>query len=219
MTRVIIPWRGGCPHREAALDWLTGRFGDWEPRISEPPEGPWSKGAAVAAAADGLDHDTVVVVHDADVWSPGTTAAVEAVKGGAPWAVPHRGVHRLTEHATSHVLAGADPDHDLEHSERAYTGLAGGGIVVLTAATLRRVPLDRRFEGWGGEDHSWGIALETLTGRSWRGKHPLWHLWHPPQHRLTRKVGSAASHQLFRRYHAARDNPAAMTALIEEGRV
>lgn len=223
MAVVVVPWQPGCPHRHAALEWLTDRLDRdhpaWEVRVAElPADGPWVKASAVHAAAGDLRPGDTVVVHDADVYCPGTPAAIGAVLDGAPWAIPHRGVHRLTAGATALVLHGTEPHHDLERTERAYTGVPGGGIVALPAGTLRRVPLDPRFVGWGQEDVSWALALNVLAGHPWRGKAPLWHLYHPPQLRASRKVGSPDSHALHRRYRAARRDPAAMQALVDEGR-
>jgi hypothetical protein len=46
--------------------------------------------------------------------------------------------------------------------------------------------------------------LRWMAGPAWRSEGPLWHLWHPPQERLTRRVGSRASEQLRGRYRRAR---------------
>lgn len=176
--------------------------------------GPWNKAAAVMRAARASDAD-IVIVADADVWTTAIAAAVDAVLVGAPWAVPHARVHRLTEAATAAVRAGQH-HINLETVEPPYRGVAGGGIVVLPRDTLLEVPLDVRFEGWGQEDVSWAIALHTLAGRAWRGSADLIHLWHPPQPRVSRRTGSLAGSRLARRYAAARGNPDQMRALLAE---
>jgi hypothetical protein len=203
--------------------------------------GPWCKANAVSSGvtvARGLDAvgddvlvdvsgDDVLVVHDADCWSDGLAEAIDAVATGrAQWAIPHSDVHRLTPEATAEVLAGKDPDvgmplvphHEGGHC-RPYRGVPGGGIVVLARDAYEHVPLDPRFLGWGGEDEAWGLALNALLGEPWRGDAPLWHLWHPPQSRLNRHVGSDTSHALLTRYqYAAKDGPEAMRALVDEYR-
>lgn len=146
----------------------------------------------------------IVVVADADVWTDGLSAAVTAVKDGAPWAMPHTEVHRLSKDGRG--LA-----------QEPYRGALGGGIVVAPRQTLLDIPLDPRFVGWGQEDHSWGLALTTLAGIPWRGEATLTHFWHPPQERITRKYGSVESKALYLRYvTAARTDPRAMRDLIEE---
>lgn len=195
---------------------MRGRYGaeGWPVVEALAPAGPWVKAAAVMPAVEASAAD-VMVVADADVWCDGLAKAVDAVVQGAVWAIPHGRVCRLTESASEAVEAGASPSRD-DVEQPPYRGVPGGGIVVIPRASVLEVPLDPRFVGWGGEDHSWGYALRTLLGSPWRGSAPLWHLWHPPQPRLSRRIGSAENDALHLRYAAARRNPAAMRALIDE---
>lgn len=214
---VVIPWRGGCPHREAALAWVLARWrtAGYEPVIGEAPAGPWCKAAAVADALPRTAGD-VVVVADADVWCEGVEQAIAAVVDGAPWAIPHAMVHRLTEDATGAVLAGAPLGGAV--AQRPYLGYPGGGITVVPRRTYERVPLDHRFAGWGQEDEAWALALAMLAGTPWRGSAPLWHLWHPPQQRDSRRWGSDASRALLERYWRA-STPEAMRSVLDETEV
>jgi hypothetical protein len=185
---IVIPWREDRleqPEREAAVVWVTAR--NAEPgrvvhiamREDRPAE--WSKAAAICAASELIGREGIVVVTDADVWSPGLNAAIAAVRAGYPWAMPHMRVHRLTPEATQAVLEGAEPDESMPCVKRPYRGVCGGGIVVLPAATLAEVPPDRRFRGWGSEDRAWCDTLRALAGQEWRRTNaPLFHLWHPP---------------------------------------
>lgn len=159
----------------------------------------------------------IVVVHDADVWCEELPAAVQAVRDGAPWAMPHDAVYRLTELATTRLIGG-ESGLGVEFEEPAYQGRWGGGIVVAPRETLLEIPLDPRFVGWGSEDQAWAIALTYLAGEGWRGSAPLTHLWHPPQERLTRQFGCFESKALLRRYADARRAPALMRELIEEAK-
>lgn len=217
---VLIAWRPGCPHRVRALEHIQDRYAGnhpaWTVTLGSCPPGPWVKALAVAAALTAATAE-ILVIADADVWSDDLAAAVAAVEDGAAWAIPHRSVHRLTEDATSRVLAGASPT-GMALQERAYRGVEGGGIVVLRRDTYKACPLDTRFEGWGSEDEAWGFALRSLFGAPWRPtRHaPLIHLFHPPQPRAKRSRGSLASWELRKRYARALNDPAAMTALIQE---
>lgn len=204
---VLVPWRPGCPHREAAWKWVAGWWAaehpGWEVITADSGEGPWRKGAAVAAAAAAAG-GRIMVVADADVIAPQVGEAVAAVAAGVPWAMPHKPVHRLTPAGTAALLAGGELPHPhfprdgtVAHS---YVGVAGGGMVVLPAATLHRVPIDPRFAGWGQEDTAWAWALGRVVGGYWRGAGPLWHLWHPPAVRRSRTVGSGEGLALYRRY-------------------
>jgi len=211
-ARVVIPFAGECPYRRRALDHVAARY-PW-PVIVAPGGEPWIKAHAVMAAVEATDAE-IIVVADADVWSDGTPAAVEAVASGAAWAIPHRGVFRLTEAASAAYIAGA-PLEGLELAERAYLGWEGGGVVVALRETLLDVPMDPHFIGWGCEDEAWALALNLLAGHRWRGKSQLAHLWHPPQPRTDRRQGSPANFARLRRYVAARHDPAAMRALLTE---
>lgn len=211
---VVIPWRSDCPHRKAALAWTVERWrtAGYEPLLGGVPPGPWCKAAAVADALPRAA-EAVLIVADADVWCDGVDDAVAAVLAGAPWAIPHRKVRRLSQHATAGVLAGGPLVDELV--QPAYTGFEGGGMVVLPRALYERAPLDHRFAGWGQEDEAWALALRALAGPPWRGEAPLWHLWHPPQARDSRRWGSPASRALHARYRTAR-TPEAMAALLGE---
>ncbi|GAA4082769.1 hypothetical protein [Actinomadura miaoliensis] len=221
---IVVPWRPDGCHRDAAWSYLRRlweqRYTGWQILEGRPPDGGWCKAAAVAAAVERAAGE-VLVVADADVWCEGVQAAVDAVTAGAPWAVPHWHVHRLTETATAAVLAGGRLDGELGGSRwrrlerQPYPGFAGGGLVVLPRVLYREVPLDPRFVGWGQEDECWALALTTIAGVPWRGEAPLWHLWHPPQPRTSSRWGSPASQALCRRYQAAR-TPAAMRRLLGE---
>jgi hypothetical protein len=216
---VLVPWRPD-PDRQRLWDWLKPR---WPHPVIEgtPQDGPWRKAEAVQTAAEHTDAN-IVIVADADVWCDNTSEAVQAVTNGAAWAAPHLWVHRLTPQATDAVLAG-EPFDGQQLERPRYRGVLGGGIVVLPRQTLLDVPLDRRFAGWGQEDEAWEAALTVLAGKPWRGRHTLWHLWHPPQERMTRRVGSTESRRLANRYreawrHANRGNPEPMRRLVEEAR-
>lgn len=207
-----MPWRGGCPWRERSLEFVRPRY-EWPVTIAPAPDGAWCKAAAIAPAVEASSAD-VLVIADADVWCDGLDLAVEAVEQGAPWAIPHRLVHRLTEVSTEQVLTGADW-RGLPLAQWPYSGYEGGGIVVARRETLLEVPMPV-FEGWGGEDESWALALRTLAGPPWRGEADLVHLWHPPQERLNRRWGSDAGRALVHRFEAANGDPAAMCALLQE---
>lgn len=180
-------------------------------------EGEWRKAIAVQDAADKTTAD-VLIVADADCICAGTPDAVQAVTDGAAWAIPHKRVHRLTEQATLDIYNGAEPHRHMPTTQSPYIGVEGGGIVVLTREAWEAAPIDPRYTGWGQEDECFAYALESLYGRPWRGRADLFHLFHPPQERASRRIGSEASKLLHRRYHAALKDPDAMRALIDEGR-
>lgn len=218
-TAVLIPYRAGCEHRTRALMYVISRHAEnrWPIVLGHHTDGPWCKALAVRDASEQTEAD-VLVIADADIWTDGLAAAVRAVREGAAWAVPHRGVHRLTEAATALCVAGQG-FAGLTLEERPYLGCEGGGVTVVRRDVYEDCPLDPRFTGWGGEDDAWGFALRALHGPPVRTTRycPLIHLWHPPQRRDTRARGSIASWELRKRYARAQNDPATMRALVREG--
>lgn len=210
MVAVVVPWRSGCPHREAAWALIRHRlattFPAWDIVEGRHDDGPWCKAAAVADALHRTDAD-ILVLHDADVWCDGTPDAVAALEAH-PWAIPHGQVWRLAE--------GQLEPSTTQLAQKPYRGLEGGGIVAIRRSTYEACPLDPRFTGWGQEDECFALALRALHRPPWRGDAPLWHWWHPPQPRRDRRTGSNASARLHLRYRQARRNPDRMRALLEE---
>lgn len=224
---VAVPWASWCQHRQAALAWVARQWADIGHvgiRLGKPNSDGWCKAEAVGNAIADQPGD-ILVVTDADVFSPGVVEAIQRVRDGAPWVIPHHKVHRLSPEATTDVLNGRNPHPGMPldpfHEGLpgiAYAGVMGGGIVVCRRDVYGQCPLDPRFTGWGQEDESWGLALRCLYGPPVRLSEPLWHLWHPPQPRLNRGTGSEAGMALYKRYSKVRRRPEQMRALIDEGR-
>ena len=213
-VQVVVPWSGGCRHRERAVGWLLQRLRcRYSTRIAPGGE-PWSKGAAFYPALETSSAD-IVVMHDADVWCQGLAEAVRAVADGAAWAIPHERVVRLSEAGTTAYMASGEwSGQPLDQPP--YSGVIGGGIVVGRREVMLDVPIDPRFVGWQGDDESWSIALWSTHGECWRGSNDLVHLWHPPQPRRTRRQGSDANWELYLRYKAASYDRALMVELLAE---
>jgi hypothetical protein len=210
---VLVPWAGACPYRTVAFSyvrsWYAEHHPDWQICVGEATAGPqWCKAEAVRNAVRQTSAD-VLIVADADCFAPRVGEAVQAVEQSYAWAMPHYTVHRLTNHATKQLVeAGQEPSQFPRnvryYAQMPYTGYAGGGIAVLKREAYAECPLDPRFIGWGQEDESWAIGLKSLYGAPWRPQRgPLWHLWHPPQRRSSRSVGSASSGQLRSAYRQA----------------
>jgi hypothetical protein len=214
---VIVPLSADLDHhRRRAWEWVHAHYSrdhpDWQ-LLAGFCHGPWSKALAVASAAEHAQGNTLVVA-DADVWvSPESLRlAVEAAQA-ASVAIPHETVHRLDEKATlAHYAGHWLPSYD----RKPYVGIPGGGIAVLRREVYEDVPLDPRFQGWGGEDVSWGLALYTLHGRWWRGDADLWHLYHPTAR--VGKVGGRESEHLATAYSRAFNKPDRMRAIVEEAK-
>ena len=208
---VVVPFRGGCPHREAVWDWVRGSLetSGWEIIEGRCGDGPWRKAVALADGISRASGDRIVM-HDADVWCDGLP---EAITDPAPIVVPHHLVHRLTQHSADQFMTGHAGPYKLDRP--IYLGRPAGGLLVFDRTVWDQTPMDPRFTGWGQEDDSWAQALTVTHGPITRLRHDLYHLWHPPQERMNQVMGSPESKALWRRYETAR-TPEAIRSLLAE---
>jgi hypothetical protein len=202
-----------------ALEWVLAQYrqhhSDWHVQVVRTPTTPWVKAEGVMQGVQDAAPG-VVLVADADVWCWALDSAVRAVTCGvAPWAVPHARVMRLNAAGSALLVAGQD-GWQRQLAQPIYRGLLGGGYVVAHRDTLLEVPMDPRFRGWGHEEESWAKALHTLAGPCWRGRGELVHLWHQPQRRVRRRMGSVESWNLRQRYRGCDNDQGAMRALLDE---
>lgn len=219
---VVFPWRAGCPHRERAREWVQASYADLHPGWVQVlgscnPDLPFNRSEAILDGARQVDAD-VYVIADADAWCPKVGLSIEpAVERG--WVTPHKMLHRLTAAASELMMAG---QVNGLRTEEIYPGHHCGTLVTVRRDVLFDVPPDVRFVGWGQEDDAWRIALTELVAQPRRvdgGRHPLFHLWHPPQDRRDRIIGSEAGAALLRRYMDARKVGAgAVMALLDESK-
>lgn len=214
---VLVPWQAGCPIRERNMEWVVARLRrehpDWQVVVSEQSGEGWSRARALVENLP-RTFGKIIVVHDADCWVPSLSDAVEETWEQQRWTVPHWNVHRLTEDATVRVLGGAEPNPAMPTVERPYRGVRTGGVVVMPRELFEQHPPDVRFVGWGGEDEAWGHRLMTLAGQPLRSREPLYHLWHPPAERLTRRMGSVENETLAAQYRRATGNRKLMEKVV-----
>lgn len=222
---IAVPLGNSEPHRDAAWEhvqaWWARETPDWPIVTGEHRGAKYRKGAAVAAALAKVQTEHVLLV-DADCLIPNMLqATVEFAASDRSWCMPHLRIYRLTPEATRCVHMGVDPFTLIGNRvfllER-YKHVIGAGAQLMRTEDARSVPFDPRFEGWGGADWSWGWALQALLGPPLRLGNPMVHLWHPPQPRPARSIGSPENEALRARYREAFENSdlAAMRGLVDE---
>lgn len=197
---------------------MTVLFGE-----HRPEEGPFNRSLALLRGAAIWSHDGYIFA-DGDCWTE-AAALHEAIQMAKEhgWSVPHKLIHRLSADSTKLIFQGKDwrglpLSTDNRRDARPYRGNECGTLVCMTREVLMAVPPDVRFVGWGQEDEAWAFALRTLVGPPWRGDADLIHLWHPPQPRQDRRVGSPAGAKLLHRYRQAQGQKRKMRALIDESK-
>lgn len=224
-----MPFSGDDVDRLAAWSWIRSRYAAAHPgwKVVEAPHEPveqggerlWSKARAVNRAVENLDAELLVIA-DADLFVP-ASAFIDATwhLGRRHWVVPYGAIHRLGIHETRRVLdsepwRGFGPPARRELECKPYPGQPGGGILMVRREAWELVGgFDPRFVGWGGEDTSLGIALDTLAGPHLRLAAPLFHLWHAPVSRFN-SPAYLANLRLQAAYVGAAGDPDAMRALI-----
>lgn len=211
-VEIIIPYAGADPDREVALAWVTEHCE--HPYTVATSELPFNKARTFMPAVEQSEAE-IIVMHDADVWTPGLDEAIHAVSNGAAWAIPHWFVYRLTKEGTAGYM---EDRRGGELARPQYVGTAGGGIVVARRDTMLDIPMDSRFTSWGQEDESWAMALWCLTEEPWRGEAPLIHFWHPLGARQGQRMGTQAGWNLRNRYSQVRYDLPGMRDLLTEAR-
>jgi len=206
----LVPWRGGDELREQSWDIVRPyleRFG-WRISLGDR-EGPWSRGAAINAAARDAGNWDVAVIADADTIPPeGLDAAVAAALRSGGGVRPHDHLYRLTPSGSIAAANRGTAALEPRHIEREHPG--GGFLIVAREGWDRVAGFDERFVGWGHEDSSLNIQL--LLKADWdRIPGEAHHLWHPEPERKT--VNYRRKRQLLDRMR--RENAVAIRAAAQ----
>lgn len=215
---VVIPWRERHVglERLMSMRWILSKLRaahpDWELLVSsDGRQGsqPWS---ASTARNRGVERATapVILLLDADTWSPNIDRAVDQVtksigvplshfeNGVTPtlagvrwaWVQPHAQILRLSRSQSVAFMAGYEveysadggitPDYLGALESMPYRQFSGGVPTVIRKDLYELCPQDPRFNGWGAEDNAWGYALSTLHCPMYRTAGDAVHLWHEP---------------------------------------
>jgi hypothetical protein len=216
---VVMPWRdSGDPHRRQTMEWTTARWRSYGLKVVQAPDNDgnvrWNASQARNNATK-LANARALIIADSDVMVRRETIE-KAVKlcFVEPWVVTHGNVHRMSKRATDALMEhdGELPDPG-ETIRQPYTGVEGGGLLVITPGQFAKVGgYDEEFLGWGSEDEAFGMAARTLIGKPARLPSPLWHLYHPPGLRQ-KSEGYPDNRLRLRMYEHALGDPEKMAGL------
>ena len=248
---LLVPYRND--HEEGRADnwaWLRQYWEHALPEaeliVGDAPGDPFSKTCAVNAAFRESTGDVIALV-DADCYIDPSVVleCAEEIRTGRHrpqpepvWFVPYRHLYRLTRVSTL-ILTASEPDDpflfatppaDDEVGPKGGSNFGhwyGALIQIFPREAFERVHgMDARFRGWGGEDVSLVLAIDTLFGVHRTTSNQVVTLWHTVQSMpgtnpelLRLWEGQEDPRKNWKtagRYRKALRNPEAMRALIDE---
>lgn len=219
---VLVPRRAGEPVRDAVWLWVEKW---WREHVRLPifeghhEGGPFNRAAALNAAAGAAGEWEVAFLIDADViLDPANVrAALAAASGtGGPVLAYRERIH-LNAKGSRRIMDGYKGDWRPFTRTQLFDSCSSA--LAVTRDLWDAVGgFDETFSGWGWEDVAFRIATETLSGTELvKLQGTLWHLWHPKSpENDNQRATFIANRARGDRYKAARWNPEAVRALIEE---
>src|SRR6185437_3481241 len=198
---LLVPFRADNPQRAKVWQWLMRywkhELPDAELIVCTDDSRPFCKAAAFNRGFE-TAKGGIIVLLDADCYIRGPVIQDcahkiwSSARRGIPlWYVPYRRFYRLNETASKRLMASdpADPVRfpdppahgDVEQPETASTGHWWGALIQIMPqeAFAEAGGMDERFRGWGGEDVSFMLAVDTLYGKHKTSNNPVCHVWHP----------------------------------------
>ncbi len=182
----LIPWRGGDELREQSWEVVRPYLEALGyPVYAGDRDGPWSRGAAINAAAADAGGWDVAVIGDADsILVTDLDAAISRALASGGAIRPHDHLCRLTPSGSIAIarkgVEGLEPRH-IGHE------FPGGGFLVIAREGWDRIGgYDERYVGWGHEDSDLNTRL--IIKADWDIMPGVaYHLFHPDETRRTRE--------------------------------
>lgn len=239
-------WRHELPGAEL----IVGRDRRAQKNWTRKPV-PFSKAVAVNDAFR-RSHGDIIVILDADAYLPGEVIEqcarrlrLARKKKIQTWFVPYMFLYRLKQGYSNEILRSGPanplrvptppPPKAIDGTDASGAGREFGALLqVMPREAFEKVGgMDERFRGWGGEDTSFLLALDTLWGKHKNTANEICHLWH--RRLASGPLGSLAvknwmvrmwpgqkdpraNGRLSSRYHQAHGRPEVMAKLVRERR-
>jgi N-terminal domain of galactosyltransferase len=240
----IIPFWGDEPYRRQSFAFLNNALNEHYKGAFDPPAMAYTgignnknrsaarNELAAKAVYNGAD---ILVFIDAD--SVPDFDAVEESIGHVmltkTYLFPYSKYYNLTEAGSKDFMENPPwprwrPEDSYDY-EYVFPGpdpfdrpAAVGGCIIVHKDAFKEVHgYDERFQGWGGEDRAFVLALEVLAGdpglETLRYPASIYHLWHPaPDSERFDHPNWEYNRQLLERYKGAHPWPKYMTDLVNE---
>jgi glycosyltransferase involved in cell wall biosynthesis len=253
---IIIPFRSSNPNNQRTrnFEWLFQYWSEHLPGAEiieghDPEEDkPFSKSVAINCAVKKSTGDVLVIV-DADGYISAEVVlkCVQEIRkarsrGRRLWFVPYRRFYRLTQKASSALLASSpsnpkqfscppSEEHTQGDTDPSVGHWYGAMIQIMPREAFSLVGgWDPRFRGWGGEDHAAMRAMDTLYWPHKTMPVQVLHVWHPQlgpsgpsawvhwKDRMWEgQTDPSVNDRLSWRYYHASGKPTIMRKLVNEG--
>jgi glycosyltransferase involved in cell wall biosynthesis len=221
---VLIPYRPDGGPRDEIFAWLLARYERLLPEaeicIGENDDEPFSRSKARNDAYRKATRD-VFLVADADTMfhRDQIEAGVTLVKESGVWVLPYLWYYNLAQEFTEQVLKSqpdvtiAEPDHPSQWEHRLESW---AGLLLMPRKAYEEVGgYDERFVGWGYEDNSFQLAVDTIWGPFQRlACGYCLHLWHPPGLGFA-SPNIAQSRMLWNQYRSASGRAERMKRVVQ----
>lgn len=185
---VLIPYKPDNGMRDQSFAWVK-RFHevvmpDVELCIGEDQSSPFNRSAAINAAAKKSTRNVLVIADGDIIYDPQILIQAHRLLDKHPWVIPYGKWWNISTSSTQ-ILLNSNPKwplpQDLEVKSRYKRFKPVSGLIVLPRRNYDIVEgFDERFQGWGGEDLAFNVAMNTLCGKYKRiENNSIYHLWHP----------------------------------------
>jgi hypothetical protein len=183
---VLIPWRGGDPHRERVWNYIRGLWEELPVELCvgvDDEGGPFNCSRALNRAFK-MSTQPYIMQFGADCF-PSVEAMSDALgmlMMNTPWVPLFEKTEYYGESATRKILNGDSPDR-FKYDPSLSVPFQTGVLAMTREAFIETGGSDERFEGWGAEDSAFRMALYRLYEHGTPLPHTLRCLWHSTGHR------------------------------------
>lgn len=182
---VLFPFGPDNGPRSEAFEWVLKFYDRMFPEVEicivEINEQPFPKARAINQAAEKATRD-IFLIADTDLFfDPDLlNVAVKELESHA-WVLPFARRLYLDKESSKKVIS-SDPQWPIQVEIKVHQApQVGWGLLnVVPRKFFEAVNgFDERFVGWGGEDDTFAVSLNTLCGPGKRLNGSAYHLWHP----------------------------------------
>ena len=215
---ILIPHKTGIEQRDRiwlkVLQRYQRIYPDLELCVGEDYSEPFCKARAVNQAVRKATGEFYLIA-DSDVIFPADLVPRLMEKFNEyPWIIPFQRGLRLNREASDRLLEQNLPEQIVVEDRDVEEEITHPGALmcaVKRSAFEAVSGFDERFKGWGFEDSTFALTLNTICGPYIRMEGDIYHLWHPKA-----ETQGYNNLLLWARYVKTGNDVAAMQEIIKE---